>query len=108
MKTIVTIGLAVLSILAMPVARADKTQDNTYLNGLLQDGVDLDAIGRPVLVQVAHDICSQLDQGNMSLKAMVTMVANEVPSIPAKTEQQAALIGDAMGVYCPQYQHQMN
>jgi hypothetical protein len=108
MKAIMAIGLAVLSILAAPVAWADKTRDNVYLNGLLEDGIDLDGVGRATLLKAAHDICAQLDRGNMSLKAMVALVAVDVPSIPARSEEQAALIGDAMGAYCPEYAHQLN
>jgi hypothetical protein len=108
MKAITAIGLAVLSILAAPVAQADKTQDNVYMNGLLGDGIDTDSVGRAALFKAAHDICAQLDRGNMSIKAMVALVAADVPSIPARSEEEAALIGDAMGVYCPQYAHQLN
>jgi hypothetical protein len=47
----------------------------------------------------AHDLCSQLDQGNMHLSGLITIL----DSIPTMTEDQAAVMGDGVEVYCPDY-----
>ncbi len=108
MRGIAAIGLAVLSILAAPLARANTTEDNVYINGLETDGVDVNSVGRAALFRAAHDVCAQLDGGNMGLHGLVAKVTGDVPALSATTSALAAVIGGAIGIYCPQYQNQID
>jgi hypothetical protein len=73
---------------------------------LAEDGIDADGIGRPALLEMAHDICHQLSGSNTDMRALITLVSSDVPSIPAVTMQQADLIG--MRIYCDGMEYQIN
>jgi hypothetical protein len=90
-------GLAAVAIGAVPVAKADDT-DDPYIQVLNNEGIGHRA-PRDKLIQLGHEICDDMSKG----KSPVDEATGLYNSADLSQHDAGTLVGAAVAAYCPQY-----
>ena len=93
-----------IAVIAAPIAGADATQDQAFLQTLSQKGITWPNGDDATMIKVWHAVCQDWAGGNTFDQTL----ADVKSALGLSDGPTAQVMGAATGVYCPQYESKFN